>query len=105
MGSTRVAAAAASKVRARIESPGKRHRSRPHLDRLEDRTLLTGPTITIADLTVIRGSSGPAVNGYRINGFAGEAIKFHFDTTSSTALTWALYGSDNHVVAGIRLHG
>jgi len=76
---------------------------------LEERTLLT--TVSVADITVVRGATGPtivsgtispgtATNGYRIDGSAGEMLKFHVDTFSSTSGNWDLYGADNRFVAG-----
>ena len=96
---------------AKSRNPGRaaRRRSNPRIDLLEERTLLT--TVSVADITVVRGATGPSVvsgtispgtatNGYRIDGSAGEMLKFHVDTFSSTSGNWDLYGPDNHFVAG-----
>src|SRR2546428_671604 len=88
----------------RNTSRGNAHRSRPTWDYLEDRTLLTPPTLTIVDATVQEGSGagptvlsgsispGSAIVGYRIDGVAGERLRFHSDAFSSTAGIWDLYG-------------
>lgn len=89
-----------------------RYRLSPRLEQLEDRVVPAGPTgtITINDVSVIQSFVGQSVSGtlnpgtqantYRLNGFAGERVNFHWVSGSSGLGTWYFYGPADNFVGG-----
>ena len=89
-------------------------RRRLSMEALEERILLSDPTVAISGVAISLGPPGPAsISGtltpatatqiYRIGGVAGERLAFHSISTTSTQGSWALFGLSNQQIAGAAL--
>ncbi len=95
----------------RVLAGRQRRRWRQQYEILEDRTLLTVPTASINDVSIVLTPPGPtsvsgslnpgnAVTTYQIDGTSGERLLFHSVSTTSTNGSWLLLGEAGNEVAG-----